>query len=86
MELAKNMVAERKEEIKILITSHFDQKTLTLVESSPNKNHWLDIVTERTPHSMQAVTNLVFILYKNINSTLSENVYIAFGNSISCCT
>ena len=76
LELVKNIMAERKEEIKIFITSHFDQKTLMLVawkKTSPNKNDLLDKVTENTAH-------------RNINSTLSETVYIAFGHSIFCRT
>lgn len=32
---------------------------------------------------MIAMTNPVFIQYRNVNSTLSENVYIAFGTVFS---
>lgn len=54
-------------------------------EKNPHqtKTHWLDRVTERNDHSMSTVTNPGFIQHRNINSTFSENVYIALGTGFA---
>lgn len=50
------------------------------------KKKGLDTIPERTAHSRDAITNSVFILHRNINSALGENIYTVFGHSIFCCT
>lgn len=88
LELVKNVVAERKEKSKSSLHPIMTKTSYTgcLGKTSLNKNHWLDTVTERNSHSMRAITNPIFIQYRNVNSTLSENVYIAFGHNIFCST
>lgn len=88
LELVKNAVAEIKEKSKSSLQPIMTKTSYTgcLGKTSLNKNHWLYTVTERNSHSTRAITNPIFIQYRNVNSTLSENVYIAFGHSIFCST
>lgn len=83
MELVKKLRG-REKGIKIFIPENPVTAGKNLHQTKP---HWLDRVTEKNAHSMYTVTNPGFIEhYRNINSTPTENVHIALGHSICCCT